>query len=180
MFCNSVSEENVDEVVSDAVGKEKVGTMSPWSFDAWGANEIHNAASDDDLSLLNREDLIRIATDEVKLDKDEETVDQILESYDRVLAARSSHHFGYPYNLRYDHTDLLKFMKYSINNLGDPFVTSNYGVHSRQFESTLYTITLSLSLERFKLNLSNNTQEVLSTFSQIFGVWRAEMITGDM
>eukprot|EP00300_Choanocystis_sp_HF-7_P007865 c15554_g1_i1.p1 GENE.c15554_g1_i1~~c15554_g1_i1.p1 ORF type:complete len:355 (-),score=88.46 c15554_g1_i1:156-1220(-) len=25
-------------------------------------------------------------------------------------------------------------MKYSINNLGDPFVTSNYGVHSRQFE----------------------------------------------
>ena len=113
-------------------------------------NEIHNAASDDDLSLLNREDLIRIATDEVKLDKDEETVDQILESYDRVLAARSSHHFGYPYNLRYDHTDLLKFMKYSINNLGDPFVTSNYGVHSRQFESTLYTITLSLS------NVSNS------------------------
>jgi histidine decarboxylase len=25
-------------------------------------------------------------------------------------------------------------MKYSINNLGDPFVASNYGVHSRQFE----------------------------------------------
>ena len=25
-------------------------------------------------------------------------------------------------------------MKYSINNLGDPFVPSNYGVHSRQFE----------------------------------------------
>ena len=81
--------------------------------------------------------MIRIATDEVKLDKDEETVDQILESYDRVLAARSSHHFGYPYNLRYDHTDLLKFMKYSINNLGDPFVTSNYGVHSRQFERSV-------------------------------------------
>ena len=37
LFCSSVSEENVDEVVSDAVGKEKVGTMSPWSFDAWGA-----------------------------------------------------------------------------------------------------------------------------------------------
>ena len=25
-------------------------------------------------------------------------------------------------------------MRYSINNLGDPFVPSNYGVHSRQFE----------------------------------------------
>ena len=28
-------------------------------------------------------------------------------------------------------------MKYSINNLGDPFVTSNYGVHSRQFEQSV-------------------------------------------
>ena len=31
-------------------------------------------------------------------------------------------------------TELHPFMKYSINNLGDPFITSNYGVHSRQFE----------------------------------------------
>ena len=34
----------------------------------------------------------------------------------------------------YDHAELFEFMKYSINNLGDPFVPSNYSVHSRQFE----------------------------------------------
>ena len=34
----------------------------------------------------------------------------------------------------YDHDDLHRFMRYSINNLGDPFIPSNYGVHSREFE----------------------------------------------
>jgi histidine decarboxylase len=28
----------------------------------------------------------------------------------------------------------IDFTRYSINDLGDPFVPSNYGVHSRQFE----------------------------------------------
>jgi len=34
----------------------------------------------------------------------------------------------------YNHEELYDFMKYSINNLGDPFIPSNYGVHSREFE----------------------------------------------
>ena len=58
----------------------------------------------------------------------------ILETYEKLLKRRSSVHFGYPYNLMYNHEELHPFMKYSINNLGDPFVASNYGVHSRQFE----------------------------------------------
>eukprot|EP00536_Pseudo-nitzschia_multiseries_P007509 jgi/Psemu1/287169/fgenesh1_pg.177_\ len=58
----------------------------------------------------------------------------ILQAYDKFLQQRSSVHFGYPYNLMYDHSELFDFMKYSINNLGDPYVTSNYSVHSRQFE----------------------------------------------
>jgi histidine decarboxylase len=59
---------------------------------------------------------------------------EILEAYDKFLQQRSVVHFGYPYNLMYDHSELYQFMKYSINNLGDPFVPSNYGIHSRQFE----------------------------------------------
>jgi histidine decarboxylase len=59
---------------------------------------------------------------------------EILHAYDKYLQQRSEVHFGYPYNLQYDHKELYGFMKYSINNLGDPFVPSNYGVHSRQFE----------------------------------------------
>ena len=59
---------------------------------------------------------------------------EILQAYDMYLQQRSEVHFGYPYNLQYNHEELYGFMKYSINNLGDPFITSNYGVHSRQFE----------------------------------------------
>lgn len=41
---------------------------------------------------------------------------------------------GYPYNLDFDFGALEGLNKFSINNLGDPFIESNYGVHSREFE----------------------------------------------
>ena len=41
---------------------------------------------------------------------------------------------GYPYNLDFDYGALSQLQHFSINNLGDPFIESNYGVHSRQFE----------------------------------------------
>jgi len=59
---------------------------------------------------------------------------KILEEYRKMLDVRSGFHFGYPYNLNYTHEELLAFMRYSINNLGDPWVESNYAVHSRPFE----------------------------------------------
>jgi len=59
---------------------------------------------------------------------------EILDAYDHLMQRQSSIHFGYPYNLMYNHEEIYPFMRYSINNLGDPFVPSNYGVHSRQFE----------------------------------------------
>jgi histidine decarboxylase len=40
----------------------------------------------------------------------------------------------YPYNLAFDFGALEGLNRYSINNLGDPFIESNYGVHSREFE----------------------------------------------
>lgn len=51
-------------------------------------------------------------------------------------AASSSRlmHAGYPYNLDFDYGALSQLQHFSINNLGDPFIESNYGVHSRQFE----------------------------------------------
>lgn len=50
------------------------------------------------------------------------------------LKERTKHHLGYPYNLSFRGDNLVPFLSYSINNLGDPFVASNYGVHSRDFE----------------------------------------------
>jgi len=62
--------------------------------------------------------------------------DEIMEDYKSHLKERTEHHFGMPYNLNLPtHADALgPFLEFSVNNLGDPFVESNYGVHSRPFE----------------------------------------------
>ncbi|CAA6653995.1 unnamed protein product [Spirodela intermedia] len=58
----------------------------------------------------------------------------VLARYRRSLVERTRHHLGYPYNLDFDYGELAQLQHFSINNLGDPFIESNYGVHSRQFE----------------------------------------------
>jgi len=128
-----LSEENI------SVDK-RLGSSSPWAvFDAWGADGLPKEASQshlaDDLAMLSKEELA-VGTDP-NADPNDENVTSCLEAYDRVLNTRATSHLGYPYNLRYNHEELYPFMKYSINNLGDPFVTSNYGVHSRQFEQSV-------------------------------------------
>ena len=70
------------------------------------------------------------------------SIEQVLADYEKHIVERTSHHLGYPYNLQYNHDELFggsgeksqNFMRYSINNLGDPYRASNYGVHSRAFE----------------------------------------------
>lgn len=64
----------------------------------------------------------------------EAQINSILEAYTAKLVDRTSHHLGYPYNLDFDYGALESLVKFSINNLGDPFIESNYGVHSREFE----------------------------------------------
>ncbi|OAY23587.1 serine decarboxylase [Manihot esculenta] len=58
----------------------------------------------------------------------------VLARYRKTLIERTRHHLGYPYNLDFDYGALAQLQHFSINNLGDPFIESNYGVHSRQFE----------------------------------------------
>ncbi|PHT83949.1 Serine decarboxylase 2 [Capsicum annuum] len=58
----------------------------------------------------------------------------ILARYRKTLSDRTKFHLGYPYNLDFDYGALTQLQHFSINNLGDPFIESNYGVHSRQFE----------------------------------------------
>jgi histidine decarboxylase len=58
----------------------------------------------------------------------------VLARYRKSLLERTKHHLGYPYNLDFDYGALGQLQHFSINNLGDPFIESNYGVHSRQFE----------------------------------------------
>lgn len=61
-------------------------------------------------------------------------INEILEKYKKKLTERTNYHMGYPYNLDFNYGALDGLIKYSINNLGDPFIESNYGVHSREFE----------------------------------------------
>ncbi len=65
---------------------------------------------------------------------EEKAKEQILDEFEEYIKDRTKYHLGYPYNLNFEYNNLSRFMKYSINNLGDPFQESNYGVHSRKFE----------------------------------------------
>jgi len=126
---------NTDETVRDFTSdKSKSGTPSPWAvFDAWGAGaDIVQPLTKEEESNLSK-DAVRIPFSEMERSTLPDETD-ILKTYEHLLRRKSSVHFGYPYNLMFNHEELYEFMKFSINNLGDPFVTSNYGVHSRQFE----------------------------------------------
>ncbi|GMH17104.1 hypothetical protein Nepgr_018945 [Nepenthes gracilis] len=73
------------------------------------------------------------ANDDLTGDK-EAYMAAVLARYRQTLIERTRHHLGYPYNLDFDYGALSQLQHFSINNLGDPFIESNYGVHSRQFE----------------------------------------------
>lgn len=61
-------------------------------------------------------------------------MEEVISEYTAKLEERTSLHMGYPYNLDFDYGPLERLQRYCINNLGDPFIESNYGVHSREFE----------------------------------------------
>lgn len=63
-----------------------------------------------------------------------ERIHKVIQDYKRKLEERTKNHMGYPYNLDFDYGPLECLQKFMINNLGDPFIESNYGVHSREFE----------------------------------------------
>ena len=64
----------------------------------------------------------------------ENTLTSRLDSYKQTLIEKTSLHAGYPCNLSYDYRQLNQFWEFSINNLGDPFIPSNYKIDSRDFE----------------------------------------------
>jgi histidine decarboxylase len=73
------------------------------------------------------------ADDEITGDRDAHMA-SVLARYRKSLTERTKYHLGYPYNLDFYYGALSQLQHFSINNLGDPFIESNYGVHSRQFE----------------------------------------------
>eukprot|EP01050_Picozoa_sp_SAG11_P015656 SAG11_NODE_2054_length_3878_cov_1.867161_3_plen_282_part_00 len=132
---DSTKGKDTEDVLDTASGKS--GTPSPWTasevWDVEGGPAVKSSASATEVpKALNEADVTIPFTDGERDALPSET--KILSDYDNILSQRSHRHFGYPYNLQYDHEELFPFMQYSINNLGDPFIPSNYGVHSREFE----------------------------------------------
>ncbi|NLR77720.1 histidine decarboxylase [Chitinophaga eiseniae] len=50
------------------------------------------------------------------------------------VASCTKDFLGYPVSKDFDYSPLLPFLQYPLNNLGDPFVPSTYGVGSREME----------------------------------------------
>ncbi|RAJ94054.1 histidine decarboxylase [Larkinella arboricola] len=57
-----------------------------------------------------------------------------LQRYKDLLAERSSNAIGYPFALDFDFSELHTLFQYHINNVGDPYIESNYDVNSHSME----------------------------------------------
>jgi histidine decarboxylase len=50
------------------------------------------------------------------------------------IKAKTENFLGYPVSKDFDYKDLYEFLKYPLNNLGDPFTPSTWKVDTREFE----------------------------------------------
>ncbi|WP_106522036.1 histidine decarboxylase [Taibaiella chishuiensis] len=57
-----------------------------------------------------------------------------LETLGKQLRERTANFLGYPVSKDFDYSELLPFLQYPLNNLGDPFVDSTYAVDTRDAE----------------------------------------------
>jgi len=69
--------------------------------------------------------------------------DRLLEFLNTVKQ-NTEYFVGYPVSKDFDYTDLFAFLKYPLNNLGDPFTESTWKVDSRAFEQEVIRFTADL------------------------------------
>lgn len=55
------------------------------------------------------------------------------------IKAKTDNFLGYPVSKDFDYKDLFEFLKYPLNNLGDPFTPSTWKVDTREFEREVIT-----------------------------------------
>ncbi|KAL2922163.1 Serine decarboxylase [Bienertia sinuspersici] len=63
-----------------------------------------------------------------------EYVVDVIGRYTQRWVERRNHNLGYPVNLDVDYDALDEVQRFALNNCGDPFIESNYGVQSMDFE----------------------------------------------
>ena len=57
-----------------------------------------------------------------------------LDDLERFLAESKKTFIGYPCVANFDYSELYRFLKYPLNNVGDPFSDGQYHIHTRDFE----------------------------------------------
>jgi histidine decarboxylase len=57
-----------------------------------------------------------------------------------LLEKESSRFLGYPCNRVFDYSDLYRFLAFPINNVGDPYVPSNYHLQTHAFEREVLAV----------------------------------------
>jgi histidine decarboxylase len=74
------------------------------------------------------------------------TDSQRLKNYLGELGEVVKHELGYPVAFDIDYQELIPFLNYSLNNIGDPFqLTANYRIHTREFEREVLTFFAELA-----------------------------------
>ena len=58
-----------------------------------------------------------------------------LKSFLKLLKEKRRTFIGYPVNTTFDYSEISDFLDFPINNVGDPFDSSYYGINSREFET---------------------------------------------
>ena len=94
-----------------------------------------------------------------------------LRDFYRAMEEESSRSVGYPSNGLFDYSDLYRFLRFPLNNIGDPFVESTYRVHSRSFEKDV----LRFFAEMYRAPLDNYWGYVTSggTEGNMYGLYLA-------
>lgn len=65
---------------------------------------------------------------------------QRLDDLYAVVEEESQKFIGYPCNNQFDYSPLYRFLRYPLNNVGDPFLPSNYHLNSHQFETEVLSL----------------------------------------
>lgn len=61
---------------------------------------------------------------------DQQRLDELHQSLRQVRPVS----IGYPCNGQFDYSELFRFLEFSVNNVGDPFSSSNYRLNTHEFE----------------------------------------------
>jgi histidine decarboxylase len=58
----------------------------------------------------------------------------------RDVQTEAKRFLGYPCNALFDYSPLFKFLRYPLNNVGDPYLPSNYHLNTHEFECEVLEI----------------------------------------